>query len=487
MNNCFQTSTPIGPTGIPTVFLPGWGFDGRILRLMHPAPAWIHPQGIIDPDTLETDLLHFLDMHNIKKTRIIGWSMGGMLGLDFAARHPDRVDSLLCVSLRGQWPGEEIAALKTEFAENPGAFLRSFYRKCFLGEKDLYRDFCRILEPHYLDPAVVNVAVLQCGLDFLGRFTMPALPPDIPVRLIHGTQDIIAPVGEKPALKGAAVEIVDNSGHMVFLDEGCSLQIDLKKKTIREKFSRAAASYDSYAVVQADVAGRLAARITSSVDIAGVRTILELGCGTGNFTAHLAALFPGARITALDFSTEMLARASHKLNTSKIDFICAEGETFLEQSPDTSFDLVTSNGSLQWFADHENSLMNISRILKPRGVFHGSIFGPESLKKLALGLKTLFGYPGNIAAGKFPDISRLQSILEAHFSQGSSVQELIEKEYSSVRDLLIHIKKTGTGGWHKHGAPPLTVSRINQLDDWFVRTYGGCRVAYQVHFLEAAK
>ncbi|MBW2466911.1 MAG: hypothetical protein JRF02_06380, partial [Deltaproteobacteria bacterium] len=76
---------------------------------------------------------------------------------------------------------------------------------------------------------------------------------------------------------------------------------------------------------------------------------------------------------------------------------------------------------------------------------------------------------------------------DAYFIEGASEQELIEKQYESVRDLLIHIKKTGTGGWHKHGLPAFTASRIKQLDQWFVKTYGSCKVTYQVHFLQAAK
>ena len=89
--------------------------------------------------------------------------------------------------------------------------------------------------------------------------------------------------------------------------------------------------------------------------------------------------------------------------------------------------------------------------------------------------------------GTFPDVNRLQNILQAHFSKGTSDQELIEKEYESVRDLLVHIKKTGTGGWHKHGSPVLTVSRLNLLDHWFSETHGGCKVNYQIHFLQAIK
>lgn len=288
-------------------------------------------------------------------------------------------------------------------------------------------------------------------------------------------------------LKGADVEVVENSGHAAFLAASCSLQNELRKQEIRKRFSRAADSYDNYAKVQTEVAEILAAKLPLSQDTAGEKTILEIGCGTGNFTSLLADKFPAAKILALDFSKEMIAKASQKLRNNTIQFICAEGEEFLEETAAKSFDLVVSNGSLQWFSDHDQALNNIARVLLPGGAFLCSIFGPDSLKKLGLALKVLFGYQGSVAADAFPDVSTLQQSLNAYFTQGTVEQELIEKQYESVHDLLVHIKKTGTGGWHQHGSPALTPARLKQMDHWFVKTYGSCKVTYQIHFLQATK
>jgi malonyl-CoA O-methyltransferase len=468
-----------------TVFLPGWGFDGRILRLLKPSPAWIYPENIIDPETFAADLLHFLCKNSLKPIRIIGWSMGAMLGLDFAVSNPEKVESLVLLSLRPQWPRHEIKELQLQLAENNDAFLKNFYRKCFLGDKESYRKFCSILEPLYLKE--INTARLQRGLHFLGKYILPDSVPDIPVHLIHGKQDIIAPLKEMADIKGSTLEIIENSGHAIFLSEKCSLQDELKKHAIQIKFSKAAESYDNYAKIQADVAQKLAAKLPQAQDSVDVKKILEIGCGTGNFTSLLVARYPAAKIVALDFSPEMLAKASSKLHKSTIEFICAEGEEFLGKNPEESFDLIASNGSLQWFSDYDQSIKNIARILKPGGVFLCSIFGPESLKKLGVGMRTLFGYQGNVAANAFPDVTSLQNSLRAYFTKGTAEQELIAKKYESVHDLLVHIKKTGTGGWHHYGSPPLTKARLKQLDNWFTTAYGSCTVNYQIHFLQAVK
>jgi malonyl-CoA O-methyltransferase len=487
MNHSFQNIAFYPGPKPPTLFLPGWGFDGRILQLLKPSPAWMYPDTPLDPETIEQDLLYLFAANNIKKVRLVGWSMGAMLGLEFAARHRDMIESLVLVSLRKHWPGHEIKEIRTEFFQTPETFLKGFYRKCFLGDKKAYRNFCTTLEPLYLTDMKKDSERLLRGLHYLDTYTIPNHLSNIPTKLVHGKQDIISPVTEMPRLPGADFEVISNAGHVVFLHKDSFLQHELKKQIIQEKFSRAADSYDSYAKVQTEVARSLAAKLASAHKKTAVKTILEIGCGTGNFTAMLADRFQAAKIVALDFSPEMIAKASHKLKKNNIEFICAEGEDFLEKTTDRSFDLVVSNGSLQWFTDHDSSLKNIARILQPGGVFLSSIFGPDSLKKLGLGLKNLFEYPGNVAADAFPDVNILQRCLNAYFTTGTVGQELIEKQYESVHDLLVHIKKTGTGGWHQHGSPALTPARLKQLDHWFVETYGSCSVTYQVYFLQATK
>lgn len=481
MSHSFQNTDSIESTGFVTVFLPGWAFDGRILELIKPVPKWIYPGKIIDPQTIDQELLQLAAEKNIKKFRLIGWSMGAMLGLNFAAKYPNLVDSLILVSLRSHWPEREVETVKSKFHLDPTAFLKDFYRKCFLGDKQTYRNFSNGLEHFYLAEIDKNFDQLLQGLDFLASFKIPGQLPEIPVRLIHGKQDLVAPLIDMPTIPRAEVEIIENGGHAPFLHQSCSLQHEFNKQMIQLKFSRAAGTYDSYAKVQAEVARMLAEKLPKTQKI---KNILEIGCGTGNFTSLLAAGFPEAKIVALDFSREMLTRARHKLQGENLEFICAEGEQFLEETPEKSFDLVVSNGSLQWFTHLDRALSNITRIMAPDGFMACSIFGPESLQELGEGLQVLHLLKNTITARTFPDLNELRQQLHASIPESNIEEELIEKEYSSVHDLLLHIKKTGTGGWRQKLQHPLTPSRIGQLEKWFIKTYGSCRVTYQVFFLQ---
>ena len=484
MNHSFRNIDFHPETGPPSLFLPGWGFDGRIIRLYQAAPNWLYPETLLDPATIADDLLQFAAAKKITKFRLIGWSMGAMLGLEFAAGHVDLLESLVLISLRARWPGPEIKEIRAEFSRDPEAFLRGFYRKCFLGDRDMYRKFCATLEPLYLAALETKRDVLLRGLEYLATFKIPEPVPDIPTRLVHGRQDIVAPIDEMAAIPSADLEIIDTAGHSVFLHEDCSLQHELKKQVIQARFSRAAASYDNYARVQTEVARRLAAKLPPVHEKPPIKTILEIGCGTGNFTALLAARYPKAKIVALDFSPEMLAKARPKLQGKDVDFICAEGECFLQEAPGKSFDLVASNGSLQWFTDINRALQDIARILPDGGRFLCSIFGPESLKELGQGLQVMQTLTESLAAQSFPGREKLQKALHRCFSQGRLEEELIEKEYNSAHDLLQHIKKTGTSGWQHTMQQPLTPARIIKLDAWFTRAYGSCRVTYQVFFLQ---
>ena len=85
----------------------------------------------------------------------------------------------------------------------------------------------------------------------------------------------------------------------------------------------------------------------------------------------------------------MLEKARAKLQNQNVAFLCAEGEKFLQDAPRESYDLVASNGSLQWFANLDKALGNIARVLAPGGTMACTIFGPESLKELGQGLAAL--------------------------------------------------------------------------------------------------
>jgi malonyl-CoA O-methyltransferase len=466
--------------GPPVVFLPGWGFDGRIITLADPPRSWIFPDFFLDPDSVPKMLLDHLRRRKIPRVQLVGWSMGGNLALDFARSYPERIAGLHLLSVRRHWPAMEIEAIRAALDADPQSFMSSFYRKCFLGDKARYQLFVKQLQEEYL--GALDLSVLHRGLDYLEnpRAVVPVSNPVGEVFCLHGGKDIIAPVEEMLLVEGAQRQVYGQAGHTFFLGKDMVFPWQVRKNFIRRRFSRAAGTYDSDAGVQKELARRLADALPAAGNF---ETVLEIGCGTGNFTEALRAQYPAADIVAVDFSEKMLQVAREKLaGTENLHFVCEDGERFLAGGK-KSFDLIASNATLQWFDDLDGAFFHARRLLSPTGCFRATIFGPRTLAELARGLQCVSDGAIRIPAGSFPDADHLYQTLRKHFTTVRIEPWQLLKEYGSIHDLLIPLARTGTTGWHAAGSPRLTREMLQQLDQWFLAEYGSHRVTYQAFIL----
>lgn len=104
-------------------------------------------------------------------------------------------------------------------------------------------------------------------------------------------------------------------------------------------------------------------RITNGPD-----NILDLCCGTGDWTIMLAKRYPHARVIGMDFSQEMLKIAQQKVSNSEATNINLEiGDAMNLRYPDKSFDVVTIGFGLRNVPDADKVLQEIYRVLKPGG------------------------------------------------------------------------------------------------------------------------
>ncbi len=105
--------------------------------------------------------------------------------------------------------------------------------------------------------------------------------------------------------------------------------------------------------------------LAARLDLAAPATILDVGCGPGNSTEVLHERWPSARITGLDSSPEMIARAGAAHDWG--EWVCADAARFAEGGPRERWDLVFSNATLQWIPDHERLVPRLFGLVERGG------------------------------------------------------------------------------------------------------------------------
>lgn len=113
----------------------------------------------------------------------------------------------------------------------------------------------------------------------------------------------------------------------------------------------------------ADQRLRPAIDLLNRVDLAEPREVYDLGSGTGNVTRLLKLRWPNARVTGVDGSAEMLAKATAAM--PEINWRRADLSSF---HPPRPADLLYSNAALHWLGDHGSLFPALLANLAPGGV-----------------------------------------------------------------------------------------------------------------------
>ena len=96
---------------------------------------------------------------------------------------------------------------------------------------------------------------------------------------------------------------------------------------------------------------------------------LDIGCGTGDMLLAIARQAPGAEITGLDPSPDMLALADGKIHTSRLErrIHCQEGDATAMAFGDAMFDGIICAFCLRNIENRAAALREMRRILRPGG------------------------------------------------------------------------------------------------------------------------
>ena len=171
---------------------------------------------------------------------------------------------------------------------------------------------------------------------------------------------------------------------------------------------------------------------------AGVRTILELGCGTGNDAARLAA--EGYSVTAIDVSGEAIGQAQAKFG-SQARFVVADITQPLA-FPDGGFDAVMSNVAMHMFPDGVTRALfaQVGRLVRAGGLF---LFHVNALEDRPLRARWL------PARELEPNYVVEESGQTMHFFSEAYLRELLGG-WQEVYLVSVPIRRGETGELSKH-------------------------------------
>ncbi|PCJ16323.1 MAG: malonyl-[acyl-carrier protein] O-methyltransferase BioC [Gammaproteobacteria bacterium] len=145
-----------------------------------------------------------------------------------------------------------------------------------------------------------------------------------------------------------------------------SVNVQLDKQAIANSFSRAASRYDAAASLQRNVGDELMRQIPLAEGrVFADGTTVDLGCGTGYFTARLQDALAGP-VIGLDLAEGMLSQARTNYQaTNTIDWLCGDAENLPLASD--SVDCLFSSFALQWCSDLQRAFSECYRVLKRGG------------------------------------------------------------------------------------------------------------------------
>lgn len=221
-------------------------------------------------------------------------------------------------------------------------------------------------------------------------------------------------------------------------------EFSIDKKQVRLAFSRAAAGYDSVAVLQREVCTRMLERL-EYIKLQPGR-ILDAGSGTGWGSRQLSTKYPAAQLLALDIAVGMLQAArGHSgwwqkiFSSAKQQHVCGDVEDL--PLAGNSVEMVWSNLALQWCNDLPATFVELNRVLKVDGLLMFSTFGPDTLKELRLAFN---GVDQHNHLNRFADMHDLGDMLtQSGFAEPVMDMEYLTLTYDDVRGILYDLKAIG--------------------------------------------
>jgi malonyl-CoA O-methyltransferase len=237
--------------------------------------------------------------------------------------------------------------------------------------------------------------------------------------------------------------------------------IDKTKQDIRRCFNKAALTYDNHNVMQQQTGTALITLLQKHCH--QPQKIIDLGCGSGSVTEHLARQFKYELFHALDISEQLLFKARERLFAYSVDVY--EGDFDYLREPNILFDLAFSNMALQWSSSLGKTLASIHNNLASGGIL-----------AFSMPLHGTFAELNQFAKNNFYEADTVIAMLaKNHFVTLEYSVEPVSFSFDSLYSALKTLKAVGAN--HVFNKPHNALRGrsflhdLTQADENFVFTY----------------
>ncbi len=439
---------------------------------------------------------------------VMGWSLGGMLAVQLAARFPERICAVITLATNlkfvaaPDYPAAMPRAINRQFnqgfAQDPQAALKLFCGLLAQGDAD-ERGLLKQLRRSEIGAVTENWLQALQLLTELDNRTVFALLTQSGLHLL-AEKDALVPVATAELMRQKNpqqnIQIFDNAAHALhwsqpqqvidailrFIKQEIVSVSELDKKKVAQSFSRAALTYDSVAQLQRDIGAHLFSQLPDS--LSAQSSVLDLGSGTGFFTQQLAEKYRESQIIGLDIAEGMLHYAAAQQDG--INWLCADAE--LLPLADHSVDLIFSSLAIQWCNNFPQLMAELARVLKPGGQLHIATLGPHTLHELKSAWQQVDNY---VHVNHFQSSKNLiTAVNSAHLAVSDLQQENRIVYYDRLSELTRELKALGAHNINV-GKPEGLTGRMRLIA--FKNAYGqyrdvqGIPATYDVIYLTANK
>lgn len=175
--------------------------------------------------------------------------------------------------------------------------------------------------------------------------------------------------------------------------------------------------------------------------------VLDVGCGTGNFSIKLAKM--GCEVVGIDISEEMLKVAKDKAKKEGLNIKFYNMDVYDMKFEDNCFDGVISVTAFEFLKDPEKAIEEMFRVLKPNGyLLIGTINKDSAWGEMYLSKEfqenSVFKY------ANFKTVEDMKSYKKDHFvdiKECLFIPPTIEEEYISMEKERELSKEGKRGGF----------------------------------------